>query len=45
MTMLENIMLAIVAVPVGIGLLVAGLFGLWLIGTAIYYLVCYGRLP
>lgn len=43
--MIENILIALVALPIGLGLLVAGLFGLWIIGTAIYYLVCYGRLP
>lgn len=43
--MIENILIAIVALPIGLGLMVAGFFGLWLIGTALYYVVCYGRLP
>lgn len=42
---IEDIVLAILAVPVLIGLFIAGFFGIWMLGTALVYLICYGRLP
>lgn len=45
MNTIEAILSFIVIVPVALGAFAAGLFVLWLIGTALYYLICYGRLP
>lgn len=40
-----EIIAALLSIPILIGAMAAGCFVLWIIGTAIYYLVCYGRLP
>lgn len=45
LTTFEKIALGLAMVPIGLGLMVAAFFGVWIIGTAIYYLLAYGRLP